>query len=193
MTVIRAFIAIELSPEIQDKLKEVIIQNKRQLDNFPIRWVPGDNIHLTLKFLGDVSIASLDLLTDTLKTECSHHPPFEISVGESGAYPRTNRPRVLWVGVKAPQELYILQKGIEAQMEKLGYARESRPFSPHLTLGRVKSYTSTSDLNKITMVIESNKVGFLGAKRVKDVILFKSDLKPSGAEYTKIFTASLQA
>jgi 2'-5' RNA ligase len=193
MSVIRAFIAIELSSDIQVRLKDVIIQNQGQLKGVPVRWLPSENIHLTLKFLGDVSIANLEVLTDLLKTEVSHHTTFEISIGGSGAYPSDHRPRVLWIGVEAPQELYILQRGIANVMEKLGYPQENRPFSPHLTLGRVGRYVLKNELQRISKMLESNKIGFLGVTRVKEVCLFKSVLKTSGAEYTKIFAAPLQS
>ncbi len=87
MSVIRAFIAVDLSSEIRQGLDEVMAGFKRQLDGMPIRWVPASNIHLTLKFLGDVSIATLEMLTKILKAEVASHHPFEISVGGSGAYP----------------------------------------------------------------------------------------------------------
>lgn len=193
MSVIRAFIAIELSPEIQMRLKDVIIHNQTHLKDVHIRWVPSENIHLTLKFLGDVSITNLEMLTDILKTETWHHNTFEISVGGSGAYPSDNRPRVLWVGVEAPQELFDLQKGIASEMEKLGYAQEKRPFSPHLTLGRVGRYASKTELQRISKMLESEKIGFLGVTRVKEVSLFKSELKTSGAEYSNLYKAPLQS
>lgn len=192
MSVIRAFIALDITPAIQNRLKEVSNKFKEQLADISIRWVPSENIHLTLKFLGDVSETNLHMLTDILKVEASHHPPFEISVGDSGAYPNNNRPRVLWVGVQAPPELDLLQSGVASEMEKLGYARERRSYSPHLTIGRVGRNVPRKDTLKISEVIESNKIGFLGATRIHEVCLYKSDLKPSGAVYTRLFTAPLQ-
>lgn len=193
MSVIRAFIAIDLSPDIQRRLEEVILHDKEYLKGIPIRWVHSENIHLTLKFLGDVSLASLEMLTDILRTEVFNHKSFEISVGGCGAYPNNHRPRVLWVGVESPQELFNLQKGIASEMEKLGYAQERRPFSPHLTLGRVGRYASKNELNKITGMLESIKIGFLGVTRVKQVCLYKSELKKSGAIYEKLFETPLQS
>lgn len=193
MSVIRAFIAIELPHEIQGRLQEVIHHNQNVLQGVPIRWVPSENIHLTLKFLGDVSETSLEMLTDILRTEVSQHPNFELSVGGSGAYPSDNRPRVLWIGVEATQDLFVLQKGIASEMEKLGYIQERRPFSPHLTLGRVGRYVSKNELNRISRMLESHKIGFLGVARVKGVCLFKSELKKTGAEYTKLFETPLQS
>ena len=191
MSVIRAFIAVDLSAEIRQGLGDVMASLVRQLDGVPIRWVPAGNIHLTLKFLGDVSISNLEMLTKILQAEVAGHHPFEISVGGSGAYPSTRRPRVVWVGLEAPPELAAVQAGIENAMARLGYAREERPFSPHLTLGRVSRGANPPDLQQIGKVLETHKVGFLGAACVREVCLYRSDLKPSGAVYTRIFTAPL--
>ena len=192
MSVIRAFIAIELSSEIYARLNEVEDQLQKRLEAGVIRWVPAQNIHLTLKFLGDVSLANLEVLKKILASEVSKYAPFEISVGELGAFPSIRRPRVIWVGVQAPQDLSILQHGIETEMAGLGYAPENREFSPHLTLGRISRNASSQDLRKIGDVLSTNKVGYLGAARVFSVNLFRSDLKPGGAVYSKLMTAPLK-
>ncbi len=189
MSVIRAFIAIELTDEIHQRLDEVISRYKKQLPPSPVRWVAAKNIHLTLKFLGDVSVANLDMLTSLLQKEVAAHPPFEVSVGGSGAFPNSRRARVIWVGVEAPAELAVVQSGIENAMERLGYPREDRPFSPHLTLGRVSRNATAQDLRMIAQALETTKVSFLGAVRVRQVHLFRSDLQPTGAVYTRVFAA----
>jgi 2'-5' RNA ligase len=192
MSVIRAFIAVELSQEIQQRLEEVISNYKSQLINVPVRWVPVSNIHLTLKFLGDVSLSNLQLLTDMIQAEVSSHHQFDISVGRIGALPNNRQPRVIWVGVEAPAELNAIQNGIETLTSRLGYAREERAFSPHLTLGRVSRNSTSIDIKSISQALERNKVGFLGATCVEHIHLFRSDLQPAGAVYTKIFSANLQ-
>jgi RNA 2',3'-cyclic 3'-phosphodiesterase len=191
MAVIRAFIAIDLSPEILQRLSEVIDNYRAQLVNIPIRWVSVTNIHLTLKFLGDVSLSSLNILTDIIHTEASSHHQFEISVGGSGAFPNNRQPRIIWVGVEAPQELTAIQNGIETAAARLGYAREERAFSPHLTLGRVSRNVSSQEIKTITQVLEKTRVGFIGATCVQNIFLYKSDLQPTGAVYTQIFATSL--
>jgi len=191
MSVIRAFIAIDLTHEIRQRLDEVILAFKKQLDRVPVRWVPAINIHLTLKFLGDVSLANLEILTEMLRTESSSHHPFEISVGGSGAFPNSRRPRVVWVGVEAPPELAIVQNGIVNAMDRLGYHSEDRSFSPHLTLGRVSRNASPQDISAISKALETTRVGFLGAACIQEICLFRSDLKPTGAEYTRLFCAPL--
>jgi 2'-5' RNA ligase len=193
MAVIRAFIAIDLSTEIIQRLEEVAGQLKQRLTGMQIRWVPVENIHLTLKFLGDVSMTNLEVLKKILLSESSNHPTFEMSVGELGAFPSLRRPRVIWVGVTAPSELNTLQHGIETETARLGYQHENRDFSPHLTLGRVSRNASSQEAHQIGQVLDSFKVGFLGATRVREVYLYRSDLRPGGAVYTRLMTALLQS
>lgn len=191
MSVIRAFIAIHLSPEIRRNLEQVLKDLYSRWPEAPVRWVPAGNIHLTIKFLGEVSTANLALLTKMLEAEAARHATFEISVGGLGAFPSVRRPRVVWVGVKAPPELSALQRGVEAEMSRLGYAPEEREFSPHLTLGRVARNATSDEQPRLSALLGSVKVGFLGAVRVDAVQLFRSDLQPSGAVYTSLFQAPL--
>ncbi len=191
MSVIRAFIAIELSSEIHHRLDQVSKQLKDQLVNMPVRWVPGQNIHLTLKFLGDVSIANLDMLTKILESTVSAHHSFEISAGGLGAFPKIHQPRVIWIGLEVPPELIAIQHSLELETARVGYPREERPFSPHLTLGRVSRNVSVVETQTIARALEATKVGFLGVTRVMAINLFRSDLNPDGAVYTRIYSAPL--
>lgn len=190
MSVIRAFIAIDLPPHIQQKLGEVLDQLK-QPETRAVRWVPAKNIHLTIKFLGDVSQANLEILTKLLKSEVGRFRPFEVRVGGLGAFPSMRRPRVVWVGVEAPPTLPAMQHSIEAGTVRLGYAAEDRPFSPHLTLGRVAHNASPDEVRSVADVLVGLKVGELGTALVDHVRLFRSDLQPGGAIYTPLYTTRL--
>jgi RNA 2',3'-cyclic 3'-phosphodiesterase len=167
------------------------MQLKDRLVDVPIRWVPAENIHLTLMFLGDVSLKSLEMLKKVLQNEVSGHHSFEFSVGGLGAYPNSRHARVLWVGVEAPAELVSVQRGIETAISRLGYSREDRPFSAHLTLGRVSRNATSKDIHLISDVFETTKVGFLGVAQVDEIHLLKSDLRPTGAIYSRVFSAPL--
>jgi len=191
MSVIRAFVAIDLSEEIYQRLNEVTGNLQERLAGVPVRWVPVRNIHVTLKFLGDVSIKNLEVLKKLLETEARNHASFEISVGDLGAFPSERRPRVLWAGVEAPQELAALQRRIESETARLGYAPEDRPFSPHLTLGRIGRNASSQDLQRVGEILKTTRIGFLGATRIQAVHLYRSDLQPGGAVYTQLYTADL--
>ena len=193
MKAIRAFIAIDLSAEIQGRIDELTSQLQARLDNVPVRWVPAMNVHLTLKFLGDVSVANIEVLNGILQTETEKCSRFEISVGELGAYPSIHRPRVIWVGVEAPGDLYSLQRGIVNETARLGYVRERRKFSPHLTIGRVSRNAHADQVRQIGEVLEKCKAGFLGATRVDAIHLYRSDLRPTGAVYTNLFSAALSS
>lgn len=192
MSLLRAFIAIEIPPEIHKAIETKTAPIQTALSSSLIRWVPVDNIHLTLKFLGDVSPTNVEMLAQMLSAEASHHENIEIKFGGLGAFPNPRRPRVIWVGIQAPAALEALQHGIEAATATLGYPVEERSFSPHLTIGRVKQHIGTDNMQKIRTTIEETKIGLLGTTIVTAVHLFKSDLKPSGAVYTKFFSAPLK-
>jgi len=191
MSVFRAFIPIELPEEMQTRVEQVIAHLKDNLPDIQVRWVPPKNIHLTLKFLGDVSDANYEILTKILAAEAATHKSFVFSIGGLGAYPNNRRPRVIWVGVEAPNEMLMLQRGIDAETARLGYASEKRKFTPHLTLGRVSRNAGARDIRTISQVLEKSEVGFLGVARVEEICLYRSELKPGGAVYTRLFNARL--
>lgn len=192
MSVIRAFIAVNLSVDILSRISELSEELQRQCSGVPVRWVPAENMHLTLKFLGDVSVSNVEILQKILTKVGASHNACEISAGGVGAYPKIQKPRVLWVGLEAPQELYALQNAIEGESEKLGYPREGRPFSPHLTIGRVQKNATKQDIARLAGVLEALNIGFLGATRIQEVHLYRSELRPGGAKYTSLFAAPLR-
>jgi 2'-5' RNA ligase len=191
MSVIRAFIAIDIAPEILDQINRISADLNRKINNHAVRWVAVANIHLTLKFLGDVSLNNLELLTDALRLEAGNHPNFSISVGGMGAFPSVRRPRVLWIGVEGPEALVNLQRNIESQMARLGYEKDQRPFSPHLTLGRVSRNARPEEIRVVSQVVDAYKLGFIGITPVHVFHLYRSDLHPDGAIYTRILTLPL--
>ena len=192
MALLRAFLASELPPALQDSIQSATVDLREALRDGLIRWVPAHNVHLTLKFLGDVSPSSLDLIKQMMVTEASQFSVFDVHVEGLGCYPNLRRPRVLWVGLKAPPELASLQRAIEMAAARLGYESEERDFSPHLTIGRVRQNASSGDVHKIRSALEGCQIGMLGSSRVDAIHLFKSELHPEGSIYTKLFSAPLQ-
>lgn len=184
MPTIRSFIALNLTADIHRQLDEIIQSLKQQTTI--VRWVPSQNIHLTLKFLGDVSLANIETLQRVLAGEAARHAPFTFTVSGFGAFPNTRWPRVLWVGVQAPAALTAAQHGIEAETQRLGYTGEERPFSPHLTLGRVSNNASPQEARRLSDALTQVKIGELGQVMVKSVYLYRSDLNPGGATYTPL-------
>ena len=189
--VIRAFIAIDLSAEVKHKLEEISRQLKNKLPGQSVRWVAVKNIHLTIKFLGDVSTGNLPVLQRVLQAEVARHPAFEFVVSELGAFPSIRRPRVIWVGVQAPPQLQTLQHRVENEMARLGYPPEERGFSPHLTLGSVARNATPEENHRISEVLQTEQAGLLGSTFVREVHLYRSDLQPGGPIYTRLFTAAL--
>lgn len=193
MGTIRAFIAIEIPREIQEAIATGIAPLKSSAGKSAVRWVATENIHLTLKFLGDVSVTNLENLKQALRVEADQYPRFEIHVGGLGCFPNPRKPRVIWIGIQGPATLVSLQRGVDMATAKLGYMGEDRPFSPHLTIGRVREHASPGDLAQLRTGLEALKVGMVGVAPVSHITLFKSDLNPGGAEYTRLFDFPLSA
>ena len=193
MYLLRTFIAVEIPFDLQNTIQQATEPLRKAIGASAVRWVPAHNMHLTLKFLGDVSPASMDQLTQLLHAEADACPAFDLTISGLGSFPSLRRPRVLWVGIQAPAELEALFRGIESACSKLGYKSEERDFSPHLTLGRVKQDVSALDQQKIRHALEATKIDSLGTARVNSVHLYKSDLKPTGSVYTQIYSAPLKS
>jgi RNA 2',3'-cyclic 3'-phosphodiesterase len=192
MGLLRAFLAAELPVVLQTAIHAATASLRESLGNDVIRWVPAQNIHLTLKFLGDVAPSGLDLIKQMLLAEASQFTAFDVRVEGLGCYPSPRRPRVLWVGMTAPPELASLQRAIETAAARLGYEAEERGFSPHLTIGRVRQNASAADVHSIRGALGITHVGILGNVGVDAIHLFKSELRPEGSAYTKLFSAPLR-
>ncbi|MBE3087563.1 MAG: RNA 2',3'-cyclic phosphodiesterase [Chloroflexi bacterium] len=190
---LRSFVAVEIPAEIQSALARSTAPLQKALPKPLIRWVAPQNVHLTLKFLGDVSPANLERLAEALKAEAVAHETFSMSVGGLGAFPTPRRARIIWIGLEAPASLMALLRGVEAVTARLGYASEDRPFSPHLTIGRVGQNVSGTDFQRIRTALEGATVGALGTLRVDAVHIFKSDLQPGGAVYTHLYTLPMKS
>ncbi len=191
MGLLRAFIAIEFPQNIKDAIERQTARLRQTLGNDLVRWVPAQNMHVTLKFLGDIAASHVEFLKQMIARESESHQQFDLQIGGLGSYPTSKRPRVLWVGLHAPADLASLQKSIEAGACRLGYEQEERPFSPHLTLGRVRQNLSPADLPKIRSALDNIQLGNIGTARVDSVHLIRSDLQPSGSIYTNLFSAPL--
>ena len=191
MTLIRTFIAIKLPESIQAEMEKISQELQNRMRIKVIRWVSVKNIHLTIKFLGDISASNIQLVTSMLSSEVPKFPNFELTVGGIGGFPTIHHPRIIWIGIQAPPELLTLQKGIEAETIRLGYQSEDRDFSPHLTLGRVAQNGSTEEVHQIGGILSNYKVDPLGTFQAKEVWLFRSDLLPGGAVYTPLFNKQL--
>ena len=192
MATLRTFIAIELDQELRQKLADVQSRLGREVPPQAVRWVRPEAIHLTLKFLGDTNQDQVEQVKEALARAAGEASPFEFTVGGVGCFPNTRRPRVVWIGLHEPTGvLRRLRDAVEAQVAPLGFPTERRPFSPHLTLGRVHRRTSSSDVRALGEIIAASTVGDIDEMRVGEVCYIKSDLRPSGAVYTALSRAPL--
>jgi len=177
----RLFVAIDLPSNIKKKLAN--IQARLKEANAGVRFVSPEGIHLTLKFLGEVAEDRVGKVIEALAENVPRISPFNLKVEGLGAFPSISRPRVVWAGVKAPDELLTLAEEIEKAMVKLGFPKEERDFSPHLTLCRIKSPQGIDRLIKIVM---EDKDISLGEFTADGYFLIQSILRPEGARYIKI-------
>ena len=188
---IRAFIAVWVSDAARLALEEATGRLRQQIPK-GVQWVKPDGIHLTLKFLGNVRADLAQGLLSGLHVPAATSPPFQIRLAGLGMFPNARSPRVLWAGVEGDLEaLSDLQEVVESAASPLGLPRDGRPFSPHLTLGRVRRGASGSTLFKIGVSVESETLAHTEPWKVDSLHLVQSVLTPSGAEYTVLGSAPL--
>jgi 2'-5' RNA ligase len=176
----RAFIAIDL-PE---SLRAVLAETQHVFRSVcpDARWTRPEGIHLTLKFLGEISDAQTKQVVEALG-QIGKFEPFPIEVKGLGFFPQAQRPRVFWAGIQAPQALAELAGRIEGHMEKIGFAREDRSFTPHLTLARFQVPRPQPELEA---AVATPAGASLGKFEASEFFLFESKLSPQGAQYRKV-------
>ena len=179
---IRCFLAIDLPDALRPQL--ALVQGELKRSNADVRWVAVGNIHLTLKFFGNLPDAEVDPITEAAREVAAKQEPFQLQVTAAGAFPSVKAPRVIWLGlggdlIPLAQMYHKLEKAFAA----LGHLPEGRPFNPHLTLGRVKSPANRHRLAKLLEALPPlNWPPF----KVSEIILFKSTLTPKGSIYTPL-------
>lgn len=185
MEQIRSFIAIELPSGLKQELTR--LESQLKATNQPwVKWVKPDSIHLTLKFLGNIAIDSTTAITRAIEASARGIKPFRLTVRDLGVFPNLKRVQVAWVGISGEvDELTRLQKRLESKLAPLGFTPESRPFTPHLTLARLRERASANERQGFGELITSTK--FEGDDiEVKDISLMKSQLTRAGAIYSRI-------
>jgi len=199
---IRAFLAVELSQELRAELAVVQQELKHRIEpemkrDTRISWVQPAKIHLTIKFLGDMDEQLVDPLFRAVEQAIGSRTVVQVPLERLGAFPRPQSPRVLWVGPSenwergsAAKRIAEIHGAIERACEGLGFLREPKPFSPHLTMARIK-------MGERHVGVGLTKSGLLdqlistGSLAVESVVLMKSDLKPTGSVYTKLWEVRL--
>lgn len=182
VSTVRTFIAIPVSEETQKALGRLAEEGKRAGGD--VKWVDPARIHLTLRFLGDVEEARIPTVVDALGRAGGAAVPFELRVAGVGAFPNLRRPRVIWAGAEERGSvLRGLAAAVEEAVKRLGFGAADHPFSPHLTLARVKS---PKGLDRLAEVLERHEADEFGTERVVAFRVMKSDLRPEGPLYTPL-------
>jgi 2'-5' RNA ligase len=179
---LRSFLAIELPKAILHKIEEV--QEDLKSSHADVRWASPEKIHLTLKFFGNIGESRIEPIVKSIEGPIRTTSPFSLTIRGMGAFPHLKNPRVIWVGlVDGNGMLAPFQRQLEIQFEKIGFQAEDRPFHPHLTLGRMKSSRGKEEL---VWRIEKHGEEEFGDFQVERMLLFKSDLRPTGPIYTPL-------
>ncbi len=186
-TKIRCFVAIDVAEEVRQRL--VAFAQDLAQSGADVRWVRPEGLHVTLKFLGPVAEAELPAICEAVQNVAGARSPWTIVVRDLAAFPSLRRPRVLWAGVRDDGQVSSLASALEEALERLGFAREDRPFTPHITLGRVNSLRGWEKLEER---LKNNLASLWGESKVDKVIVYRSDLKPTGAVYTPLWTTFLK-
>ncbi len=199
---IRAFLAVELSEPLRAGLATLQQELRRRIErevgrDARIAWVQPASLHLTLKFLGDTEEKVIEPLRDAIAQAIGIQRAVSIPMARLGAYPRLQGPRVIWVGPSEDWEqgaeatrLAVMQRQIEQICEGFGFARDTKPFNPHLTLARIKNGERAVGI-ALTKTGAADKPLTLGTLAAFAVVLMKSDLKPTGSVYTKLWEVRL--
>lgn len=189
--IIRSFVCIEIPEGIREKLEE-FLRGLRDLDR-RVKWVRGENLHLTLKFLGEEPHTKVEKMRASLQDGIPELKlkPFSLSLRGIGVFPDWDRPRIIWVGVEGDGlgSLEILRDFVEKTARKQGFRKESKPFSPHITLGRAKSDRIEPILKE---KLRKSERELFGSFLVREVILMRSQLFPEGPIYTPLATFALE-
>jgi 2'-5' RNA ligase len=184
--VIRAFIAVDLDDPVIEKVCNVVEILKPRITE--IRWLRKENLHLTLKFLGNIAESQVEPITAALRHPLGLFSPCTISAKGLGVFPDFRRPKILWVGLTGDQ-LVQLAAEIESALMPIGFTPENRAFTPHLTIGRWRE--GSRPAKNLRQEIDSLNDFEFGACAVRQIVLFQSVLKPEGASYSELKTIQL--
>ncbi len=188
---IRSFIAIELPEEAKKGLARLRKELERDEHRF-VKWVDPGGIHLTLKFLGNISSKRVAEITEAIEKAVQGISPFHLEISGLGAFPSIRQARVFWVGVGGElDKLSRLQQNIDSALAALGFAKEERPFVPHLTLARIREGASPPERRSFGELVGSTIFGDKYPVAVEAIRLMRSQLTPAGAIYTCLLVVGL--
>lgn len=184
----RTFIAIEIPPAVKTALAAMQTELRRAAAD--VAWTKPENLHLTLRFLGEIEERRLQTVKRVCDEAAATVPPFVLRLNGGGVFPNLRQPRVLWAGLAGEIEMAAqLQSRLEQALTAQGFAPEDKPFNPHLTVGRVKSQQNARQVAALAEIQSLPEIAF----EVREIVLMKSDLHPTGARYTALAKSPLQS
>jgi 2'-5' RNA ligase len=179
----RVFCAVELASEIRTKLEEHIEQLRGQVPDVAASWSRVENIHLTLKFFGNVARDRIAAISAAASKTVNEFPAFEIEIGSTGVFPRPSRAQVLWIGVNDPSsQLSALQQRLENECEAAGFPKEDRAYRPHLTIARLRRAEGARRLAETHLGLQFKLLPL----KVSELVVFRSELSSKGSKYTAL-------
>lgn len=187
MSSVRAFLAIPLPRQVQDSIKSV--QRSLHVRIPDVRWTTTENLHLTLHFFGEVEQETLEKIKVSVLSVRGCKRPFPVEVKGLGTFPNRHRPRILWLGLEPKDQLGQLYEICRKNLQQAGVATESRPYTPHLTIGRLRERKGS--LTGLTGGNSSIGCERIGRFCVDRLVLFESRLQPGGAEHIPLLTVPL--
>lgn len=180
----RTFVAVELEKNLIETIDNFIFKTYREIDSNKISWVKKENLHVTLKFLGEINEKQVEVVKNVLSNIAKKTKSFVITVDGIGVFPKITSPRVIWLGIKdGEKELNTLANTVEEELYKYGFEKEKKNFVAHLTIARIKK---VNRLNDIINYVEKHKNIFFGNSKISHITFFESVLKPEGPEYKVI-------
>jgi len=191
MEQVRSFIAIELPDELKLGLAQLEAQLKMSKPPW-VKWVNPYSIHLTLKFLGSIAVDRISEITKAMEEAIQGIPPFRLEVKDLGVFPNLRRVQVVWVGISGEvDKLSQLQQHLESNLARLGFAPETRPFTPHLTLARLRNQASLDERQSFGQLIAITRFEATYTIKVDAISLMRSQLTREGAIYSRISSVGL--
>jgi 2'-5' RNA ligase len=183
MSVWRIFCAVELPDEVRARLQEHIVRLRKEVPDAAASWSRVENIHLTLKFFGNVEVDRIANISAAATRTTEQFSTFEIEVGKTGVFPRPSRAQVLWIGVNdLSGNLSALQKTFETECAAAGFEKEDRAYHPHLTIARLRKPESARRLAETHLNMNFEPI----AVKLNDLIIFRSELSSKGSRYTAL-------
>jgi RNA 2',3'-cyclic 3'-phosphodiesterase len=188
---VRTFIAVDLPPQMLERIEGITTFFKKETPPKALKWVDTENLHLTIKFIGEINEDKVAHVKQILSNTLASQNAFDIEISGLGMYPNKNNPRVIWLGIAGRKPLIQIFNSLDQALTTLDIRPEGRDFAPHLTIARVRRNTDKATVIAIGKTLSQFKVEPLGAVTIDQVHLYQSVLEPSGPIYTTLHSVSL--